>query len=67
MMMRDKEYLGDAVYAQHDGFHLWLTTEDGVRVTNRIALEPPVLQRLDEYRAALQQRSAASEDADRDE
>jgi hypothetical protein len=37
-----KEYLGDAVYASFDGWHIVLTTEDGIRATNTIFLEPEV-------------------------
>ncbi len=45
-----KEYLGDAVYAQitHAG-ELCLTTEDGLRATNTIILEPEVIQALLDY------------------
>lgn len=50
----NKAYLGDAVYAEIDEYAaLILTTEDGVRATNRIVLEPDVLQHL--YRYAEQQ------------
>ena len=42
-----KRYLGDGVYAQIEDYGvLILTTEDGVRVTNRIVLEPAVLLSL---------------------
>lgn len=42
-----KEYLGDAVYAEFDQYgDLVLTTSDGERDTNRIVLEPFVLQAL---------------------
>ena len=44
-----KAYLGDAVYADFDGFGLVLTTEDGISETNRIVLEPEVLRSLVEY------------------
>lgn len=47
----DKVYLGDGVYAAFDGCHIVLTTENGVRVTNTIYLEPSVLFALDRYRA----------------
>lgn len=38
-----REYIGDAVYVGFDGCHIWLTTENGITVTNAIALEPNVL------------------------
>lgn len=44
-----KSYLGDAVYVEHDGFGLVLTTEDGYSTTNRIVLEPEVWGALETY------------------
>lgn len=44
-----KTYLGDAVYADFDGYHVVLTTENGIRTTNTICLEPAVLAALDRY------------------
>jgi hypothetical protein len=41
-----KTYLGDGVFARFDGYHIWLTTETSVQVTNTIALEPQVLTLL---------------------
>jgi hypothetical protein len=37
-----KTYLGDGVYADFDGWHVILTTENGIETTNRIYLEPEV-------------------------
>ena len=54
--MADKEYLGDAVYADFDGYHIVLTTEDGISVTNVIALEPSVMAALKRYEQRLIQR-----------
>ena len=48
--MSSKVYLGDAVYVEVDEFGaLVLTTEDGIRATNRIVLEPEVLAALRQY------------------
>jgi hypothetical protein len=48
--MSDKTYLGDAVYGEFDQFGaLVLTTEDGISVTNKIVLEPEVIQNLQNY------------------
>ncbi len=44
-----KQYLGDAVYADFDGFFIVLTTENGVSATNTIMLEPGVAKKLGEY------------------
>jgi hypothetical protein len=46
-----KAYLGDSVYADFDGYHIILTTENGLPYdpSNRIALEPAVLRALNLY------------------
>jgi len=44
-----KVYLGDGVYADFDGHDLTLTTENGIETTNRIVLEPEVMQSLVDY------------------
>ena len=48
-----KQYIGDGVYADWDGFHIVLTTEDGLSVSNRIFLEDSVLEAFDRYRKQL--------------
>jgi hypothetical protein len=51
----EKAYLGDAVYIDiDDALGVVLTTEDGIRATNRIVLEPEVLAAFDAWRAARQ-------------
>lgn len=40
-------YLGDAVYASFDGYHIWLKTGDGNN--QQIALEPAVYEALVRY------------------
>ena len=57
--MNDETYLGDGVYAGHDGYHVWLWTqrEDGV---HRIALEPAVFDELEIYRRNLQEKYRAN-------
>lgn len=50
----DKDYIGDGVYAAADEFGgIWLTTEDGISVTNRIYLEPQVYAALERYAARV--------------
>ena len=45
-----KQYLGDAVYVDFDGFHLIITTENGIEATNTIYIEfPSVFTSLLEY------------------
>lgn len=55
-MSEYKQYIGDAVYADWDGFHVVLTTEDGISVSNRICLDDSVLMALDQYRERLAER-----------
>ena len=60
--MFTKQYLGDGVYLQFDGFAYVLTTEDGVSVSNTIVLEPSVLTSLiretDIIKAQIQNHTA---------
>lgn len=60
------EYLGDGVYASFDGWHIWLDLrqQETSPGTSRIALDPSVLRKLDEYRAFI---SAAVEEKQRNE
>ncbi len=46
---KDKDYLGDAVYADFDGHHIVLTVEDGERAYERISLDPDVYAALVRY------------------
>jgi len=63
----DKTYLGDAVYAEHDGFNIWLWTSDGITDSSKIALEPSVLDALIAYREQLLTRvRVARETSDED-
>lgn len=50
-----KAYLGDAVHAQFDGYHVVLTTSDGICVTNKIYLEPAVIGKFCEYLKVLRE------------
>ena len=51
-----REYLGDGVYVDFDGFALVLTTENGIRITNTIVLEPDVYDALLAYVKQLRKR-----------
>lgn len=46
---KNKQYLGDAVYADFQYDQIVLTTEDGIRDTNTIYLEPQVFEALIRY------------------
>lgn len=45
-MSARKVYLGDSVYADHDGHSVVLTTENGFGPSNTIVLEPEVMAAL---------------------
>lgn len=49
--MNKKQYLGDSVYVDFDGFAIVLTTENGQEgdPSNRIDMEPEVVQALRAY------------------
>ena len=42
-------YLGDGIYARHDGATLWLETSDGLSVQNRIAVSGETLEAVGQY------------------
>lgn len=44
-----KEYIGDSVYADFDGYAFVLTTENGMGPSNTIVLEPRIMEALKEY------------------
>lgn len=54
----ERRYLGDAVYADFDGYHIWLRTSNGISITNEIGLEPTVLEAFDRYRSDLRKAIA---------
>lgn len=44
----DETYIGDGVYARHDGYHVWLRAErDGMQ--HEVALEPDVVGNLTQF------------------
>lgn len=45
-MADNQTYLGDGVYASHDGYGVWIWTSDGVRQSEKIFLEPSTLAAL---------------------
>lgn len=51
-----KRYIGDAVYANFDGYSVVLTTENGIEPYNTILLEPRVLLQLEDYIKELRAR-----------
>jgi hypothetical protein len=65
MSLELKQYLGDGVYAEFDGHHIWLKTERDI--THEIALEPAVLAALNNYAKfvnnTMEGRKRAAEEA----
>lgn len=47
--MNEKEYLGDSVYAEFDGFGIILTTNNGTGPSNTICMEPEVIEALNRF------------------
>lgn len=64
MTTQTKRYIGDSVYADFDGYHIILTTENGLPndPSNRIALEPAVIDCLILYREWLSREGDVSHD-----
>ena len=60
-MNERKQYLGDGIYVDFDGYALVLTTENGYEVTSRIVIEEREWQALRDYVERLTAaRSAAA-------
>ena len=53
-MNKDQIYLGDGVYASHDGYQIWLAVNHHENIV--VALEPSVLARLLDYMKSLKQK-----------
>jgi hypothetical protein len=47
--MSKPTHLGDGVYAEFDGWQVWVWTSNGETESDRIALEPGVLSELNKY------------------
>jgi len=47
--MGKRKYLGDGLYAEHDGYQYWLISSDWMRDLDRVALGPEVLKRFLKY------------------
>jgi hypothetical protein len=55
-----KQYLGDGVYADFDGWNIVLTAENGISATDRIVLEPQVLEELFRYEKRIQSEAGCT-------
>lgn len=56
-----KDYLGDSVYAEWDGYSITLTTDNGFGPSNAIVLDPLTLAALDRFVARAQEIVRAAE------
>jgi hypothetical protein len=54
-MGKEQVYLGDGVFAHHDGYHIVLTTSNGIIETNKIYLDPWVISGLIQYATKVMQ------------
>lgn len=55
---RPASYLGDGVYAIFDGYGIWLHVNDHEDPTDRVYLEPSVLERLTEFNKEARSKKA---------
>jgi hypothetical protein len=60
-----KDYLGDGVYGLFDGFGIWLHANDHKNPTDRIYLEPSVLESLNHFSKRCQQFVETKHEKDR--
>lgn len=58
-----KQYLGDGVYADFDGYQLVLTTWDGIHAVNTIYLDDQTYAALLRYVERLKQQAERNADA----
>lgn len=63
---QDTVYIGDGVYASHDGYNIWLKTQRYAG-WHEIALEPSVFAALLKYRLRLAEKYATPIDRAVDE
>lgn len=54
---KNAEYIGDGVYAIHDGFGIWLHANNHLNPTDKIYLEPSVLKALNTFSEKIQKQS----------
>jgi hypothetical protein len=54
--MTDREYLGDGVFAEFDGYQIWVAANNGYEDYARVALETQTMRALDSYRKRLNEK-----------
>lgn len=63
-----KDYLGDSVYAEFDGYSIILTTDNGFidDPMNTIIMEPMVLAKLDQFRQRIKDEQQTKKSSDKE-
>jgi len=51
--LQKSTYIGDGAYAYYDGYGIWVFSHDGIRILNKVYLEPPVFRALVEFQKRI--------------
>lgn len=65
--MNYREYLGDGLYADFDGYQIILAANNGIRDTNVVYLEPVVLNRFYKYVELIEQIKKSHQEKQKEE
>ena len=57
------EYIGDGVYVEYDGFGIWLLANDHLAPTDKIYLEPEVLEALNRFLERIKDETSKTKDS----
>lgn len=60
-MINEAQYLGDGLYVQFDGYQVWLLANSHTHPTDKVALEPPVLEAFLSFVRELKELIAAQQ------
>jgi len=63
-MPENQQYLGDGVYVKSEGYGVWLLANSHDQPTDRIYLEPGVLESLNEFVKRLEADNAQAAEYD---
>lgn len=64
--MAKETYLGDGVYAEFDGYQIWIYTSNGIERSPKIALEPSTFVSLVEYHKSCYKNGEADANTQRE-
>lgn len=59
--LKDITYIGDGVYAGHDGYQIWTFTSNGITDDNFTAFEPMAVDTLYRYKNKLLEQQTKDE------